>query len=181
MKKKKKKKLSRLNFLQNSRVITKLLRVFSSNVKNKEGGKGGEGRGGNEVVNERTSCVWMRMTQQPWKSRLVASWWARRETSSVDSNYRYPTPRPLAWGCIYAIYMLQVLIALHGCDRSASFAAGHEFVDASTREGRGLDHHRRIFLEEGRSSVKIWGVKVCPKSYSHSIDLPSIHIRTENA
>lgn len=95
-----------------------------------------------DVVNERTSCVWMRMTQQPSKSRLVASWWARRETSSVDSNYRYPTPRPLLGPCLglhNAIYMLQVLIALHGCDRSASFAAGHEFVDTSTREGRSLD------------------------------------------
>ena len=30
------------------------------------------------------------MTQQP-SSHPVASWWARRETSSVDSNYRYPT------------------------------------------------------------------------------------------
>ena len=34
-----------------------------------------------------------------------------------------------------AIYMLQVLIALRGCDRSASFAAGHEFVDTSTWKG----------------------------------------------
>lgn len=38
-------KLSRFNFLQNSRVITKLLRVFSSNVKNKAAREGREPSG----------------------------------------------------------------------------------------------------------------------------------------
>lgn len=105
--------------------------VHGTNVQNKGVAKG-------DLVNERTSCVWTRMTQQP-SSHPVASWWARRETSSVDSNYRYPTrttPGSMGLHEWNAIYMLQVLIALHGCDRSASFAAGHEFVDISTWKGR---------------------------------------------
>lgn len=106
-------------------------------------------RGGREgrMVNEHTSCVWTRMTQQ-LSSHPVASWWARRETSSVDSNYRYPTrttPGSVVLHELNAIYMLQVLIALRGCDRSASFATGHEFVDTSTREGTGIGwYHRQI-------------------------------------
>lgn len=120
------------------------------------------------------------MTQQPCKSRLVASWWARRETSSVDSNYRYPTPRPLGWpvGLHNAIYMLQVLIALHGCDRSASFAAGHEFVDTSTREGRSLDIIAGCSSKLTRETLtrpSRFGA-FAPKVYFHSIDLPSIRI-----
>lgn len=90
------------------------------------------------AVTERTSRVWTRMTQHPAYSRPVVSWWARRETSSVNSNYRYPTPTtpgPVGPHERNAIYVLQVLIALHGCDRSASFAAGHEFVDTSSAEG----------------------------------------------
>jgi len=41
------------------------------------------------------SYVPTRMTQQP-ADCPVASWWARRETSSADSRYRYPTSRDLS-------------------------------------------------------------------------------------
>lgn len=92
-------KLSRFNFLQNSRVITKLLRVFSSNVKNKGGGKGEEGTKWSTSVHPASGCGWRSNHARAVLSRLDEHDERHRPSiQTIDIRPHDPLAGP--WGCI---------------------------------------------------------------------------------